>query len=252
MNQINGENNNFTSPTMPIKRKRGRPRKDKSLQNPTKITPTLKNPMKITPTLNYPPPLNSIGDANGSLVGQPVTGVIEASFDAGFLLNVNIGNSGTCLRGVVFKPGHYRPVSVENDVAPHIQMVNRNEIPIPMENRNVGFSGSREVLNNGSLELETSGGQVKPVVLEVANKLPNGSFENMGNLESDGNGISRPNEVNNKSLDLEPPTDEHLLNNNNNNQSQEAPQSYSNSRMGPMSMLLQAVQEKMTKPGGSS
>lgn len=285
MEQINSAGNNGTPPTMPVKRKRGRPRKDKSI----------KDPMQITPRINYAPPLNSAGEAHGSLVGQSVTGVVEASFDAGFLLNVNIGNSGTCLRGVVFKPGYYHPVCAKNDVAPHVQKINRNEIPLSKQNENrqyvVNTDGKRngQLSNNESiLELKSSRGKDKKVsvvslssvplrgtvksVHEAATMIPNGVSQNRGPSESkqsDSNGISGPNEANkrnevssqssegclengdytNKPHDLEPLSDVHSLNN---HQSQETPQPYNNSRMGPMSMLLQVVQEKMMKPRGSS
>jgi hypothetical protein len=60
------------------------------------------------------------------MVGQPISGVIEATFEAGFLLSVKVGNSDSMLRGVVFKPGHCDPVSVDNDVAPDVPMIRRN------------------------------------------------------------------------------------------------------------------------------
>ncbi|KAJ0809898.1 hypothetical protein HanPI659440_Chr01g0020511 [Helianthus annuus] len=67
------------------------------------------------------------------MVGQTVTGVVEATFDAGYLLAVRIGNSKITLRGAVFKPGHTAPVTPENDVAPHVEMIKRTEIPFPTE-----------------------------------------------------------------------------------------------------------------------
>lgn len=57
------------------------------------------------------------------MVGQEVTGVVEATLDAGYLLSVRIGDSNTYLRGIVFKPGHYVPVTADNDVAPHVPNV---------------------------------------------------------------------------------------------------------------------------------
>ncbi|KAL9268859.1 METABOLIC NETWORK MODULATOR 1-like protein [Drosera capensis] len=72
-------------------------------------------------------------DAAGdvSILGVSVTGVIEGSFDDGYILSVQIGNSETPLRGVIFKPGHYLPVTAELDVAPHVQMIKRKEVPFP-------------------------------------------------------------------------------------------------------------------------
>ncbi|KAL3683612.1 hypothetical protein R1sor_001634 [Riccia sorocarpa] len=68
-------------------------------------------------------------DAN--LVGKPVTGVLDGSFDAGYLLTVRVGDSDTYLRGVVFGPGLTVPVTKENDIAPHVKHIKREDIPFP-------------------------------------------------------------------------------------------------------------------------
>ncbi|KAF2285776.1 hypothetical protein GH714_007745 [Hevea brasiliensis] len=88
----------------------------------------------VTVNGNQPRQVDPVNDASDIMVGQVVHGVIEAAFDAGYLLTVRVGNSETTLRGVVFKPGRCVPVSTDNDVAPGIQMIRRNEIPIPREN----------------------------------------------------------------------------------------------------------------------
>lgn len=132
------------------KRKRGRPRKDRS-QNPGKSTHV---PYKRDQNHNHgegapippgfegangnqqPPSVDTIkSKKEESVIGQIVTGVIEAVFDAGYLLSVRIGDSDTSLRGLVFKPGHYVPVSAENDVAPSLKMIRRNEVPFPSRNQ---------------------------------------------------------------------------------------------------------------------
>ncbi|XP_057472992.1 protein METABOLIC NETWORK MODULATOR 1-like isoform X1 [Actinidia eriantha] len=135
MNQVNQENNNGAPLNMPVKRKRGRPRKDQSL--PRWETAPMPPGFGVV-NGNQPRQVLAIEDASASFVGQPVTGVVEAVFDAGYLLAVKIGNSNTSLRGVVFKPGHYVPISSENDVAPHVQMIRRNEIPFPRKNQTRG------------------------------------------------------------------------------------------------------------------
>ncbi|XP_058750428.1 mitochondrial distribution and morphology protein 34-like [Vicia villosa] len=66
------------------------------------------------------------------MLGKMVTGVIEAAFNDGYLVNVKVADSDSFLRGVVFLPGQVTPVTAENDVAPHIQMIKRKEFPIPM------------------------------------------------------------------------------------------------------------------------
>ncbi|KAL2247623.1 uncharacterized protein LOC105176693 [Sesamum indicum] len=113
----------------PIKRKRGRPRKDPSL----KRTGTARVPPGFEGVKEHLPQRADRTDGMDSMVGQAVTGVVEASFDAGYLLSVRIGNSNTNLRGVVFKPGHFIPVTAENDVAPHLQMIRRNDVNFPAE-----------------------------------------------------------------------------------------------------------------------
>ncbi|ESQ55172.1 hypothetical protein EUTSA_v10025850mg [Eutrema salsugineum] len=90
------------------KRKRGRPRKEES-------STQQENP-QVTPKLDI------------NLVGQMVSGVVEGSFDAGYILNVKVKDSDTKLRGLVFKPGKVTPVTPENDVAPRVKMFSREEI----------------------------------------------------------------------------------------------------------------------------
>lgn len=125
---------------LPLKRKRGRPRKDQSLNRfqSTRI------PSGFGSRGNQSHRVDKIDDTNGGMVGQPVTGVIEAAFDAGYLLTVRIGNSNTNFRGVVFKPGNYSPITAENDVAPHVQMIKRNEVRFPVENQLQSSNWPRE------------------------------------------------------------------------------------------------------------
>ncbi|KAM7498875.1 hypothetical protein LguiA_023289 [Lonicera macranthoides] len=130
MNQANQGNNSDASPGIPAKRKRGRPRKDPSLSRLDIARPP---PGFEAVNGNQSRQVDPIEDSNDGVVGQAVNGVVEAVFDAGYLLAVKIGNSNTSLRGVVFKPGHYTPVTAENDVAPHLQMIRRNEIHFPMD-----------------------------------------------------------------------------------------------------------------------
>lgn len=154
MNQDNPGTDPVPSPSLPLKRKRGRPRKFPTMDNT--IPPRYRKmhieenaPLRRNPGLGFgenaqiPPgyvrmnsnrPWQPKQAENDILVGQLVHGVVEAVFDAGCLLSVKVGNSETTLRGVVFKPGHYVPVSAENDVAPHLQMIQRKDIPIPPVN----------------------------------------------------------------------------------------------------------------------
>lgn len=108
-------NNNHTTSGDPLaKRKRGRPRKHLKLDDSNHHHHH-----------NSPPGFSrSLHDE--AMVGQHVSGVIEATFEDGFLLAVKVGDSDNILRGVVFKRGHSTPVSVDNDVAPLVPMIRRN------------------------------------------------------------------------------------------------------------------------------
>ncbi|KAJ6314042.1 hypothetical protein OIU78_017658 [Salix suchowensis] len=50
-------------------------------------------------------------------------------------MSSRVGDTETTLRGVVFKPGHYVPVNPENDIAPDVPMIIRNEIPLTRESK---------------------------------------------------------------------------------------------------------------------
>ncbi|KAB2078415.1 hypothetical protein ES319_A06G160600v1 [Gossypium barbadense] len=72
--------------------------------------------------------------ASSDMLGQMVSGVIEGSFDAGYVLHVKVGDTNTHLRGLVFLPGLFAPITNANDVAPHAKMHKRKDIPIPFVN----------------------------------------------------------------------------------------------------------------------
>lgn len=146
MDQQNQNNTPDGSGDVPLKRKRGRPRKyprPDSEESPHMLLSQNKkqNPGSGEQT-SLPPGFEGVNgnqhlqrdQENGSndvMVGQAVSGVIEAVFDAGYLLSVKVGDSDTSLRGLVFKPGRYIPISPENDVAPGVPMIRRNEVPFP-------------------------------------------------------------------------------------------------------------------------
>ncbi|KAL8127293.1 uncharacterized protein LOC141721300 [Apium graveolens] len=149
-------NSSYDSAGISLKRKRGRPRKDKSLYHALSVRPREPENLLRIENASVPPgfPLlngvqvNSVED--GSIkVGQAVTGVVESVFDAGYLIAVKIGNSNITLRGVVFKPGHYAPVTAQNDVAPHLQMIRGNDVaqrrqrrPKERHQRNAAYLGN--------------------------------------------------------------------------------------------------------------
>ncbi|KAG8386131.1 hypothetical protein BUALT_Bualt03G0117100 [Buddleja alternifolia] len=162
------------------KRGRGRPRKDPSLKRAQRARPGLEVPKQH---------LSQRADrtvAIDPMVGQSVTGVIEATFDAGYLLSVRIANSNTNLRGVVFKPGHYVPITAENDVAPHVQMIRRNDVHVPAEKlaMQTGPSKRKYAPPKTAPSVHPVGerGKLVPVVLQPVN-LPNGLQQNLDSGE---------------------------------------------------------------------
>lgn len=159
---------------LPLKRRRGRPRKDQSPslgRDAPMVRPGIE---RITQN-----PAHQVD----AMVGQAVTGTIEASFDAGFLLSVTIGDSKTKLRGIVFKPGHYVPITSENDIAPHVEMIHRNKIHLPVGGkvrRRRRYKHKAEFNESKDNQLSTivlapsvppvgARGTVVPVVLQPAN-----------------------------------------------------------------------------------
>ncbi|KAI3718731.1 hypothetical protein L6452_19613 [Arctium lappa] len=129
---------------LPVKRKRGRPRKDESMPRNDKrqtqtssISPAQPPPISAVTNLQPLPTvaMNPIAD-NHNMVGQVVTGVIDGVFDAGYLLSVRVGPNNTLLRGLVFQQGHFCPITPANDVAPHLKMCRRQVFQLPNSNQN--------------------------------------------------------------------------------------------------------------------
>lgn len=135
MDPMNQEVSPDASLTAPEKRKRGRPRKDPSERRAQKARSRAAADMSpgFVQSTSKPKRVDPINDPTEVIIGQVVTGVVEATFDAGFLLAVRIGNSKITLRGAVFKPGQAAPVTPENDVAPNAEMIKRTEVPFPSE-----------------------------------------------------------------------------------------------------------------------
>ncbi|RDX68138.1 hypothetical protein CR513_52903, partial [Mucuna pruriens] len=146
MDQQNQNNTPDGSGDVPLKRKRGRPRKypkpdseessyilvsQNKRQNPVRVEQTPVPPGFEAVNGNQQAQRGQENHSNNAMVGQLVSGVIEAVFDAGYLLSVRVGDSDTTLRGLVFKPGRYVPISPENDVAPSVPMIQRNEVSFP-------------------------------------------------------------------------------------------------------------------------
>ena len=125
-------NNSFDSALIPLKQKRGHPQKDESLYHVPSVRPRTHNNLLGTGNASVPEHVNPVEDTF-SKVGQAVTAVVESEFDDGYVITGKIGNSD--LRGVLFKPGHYAPVTAENDVAPHLSMIRGKETPHATQKR---------------------------------------------------------------------------------------------------------------------
>ncbi|KAL5578861.1 hypothetical protein UlMin_011303 [Ulmus minor] len=152
--------------TPPPKRKRGRPRKDEQRREEGLVSGSLvrreialgsqtvtgsDSPMKgkqtvtgsdipmkgkQTVTGSHSPmkgkqTVDSSSLVDDGMLGQVVTGVIDGKFDAGYLIHVKVGDSDTMLRGLAFLPGRFIPITPASDVAPHVPMYHRREVPFP-------------------------------------------------------------------------------------------------------------------------
>ncbi|KMZ58002.1 hypothetical protein ZOSMA_7G00300 [Zostera marina] len=118
MDEENQNNITAEPASCSIKRKRGRPRKDDVSASDSGRRISRKN--------------EHSSQVENVLVGQFVSGVLDGRFDAGYMLTVTVGNTGSVLTGVVFEPGHSVPISAENDIAPNVQMLKRSHVvPVP-------------------------------------------------------------------------------------------------------------------------
>ncbi|XP_059440166.1 protein METABOLIC NETWORK MODULATOR 1 isoform X2 [Corylus avellana] len=149
MDQQSQRTSSLSPGDLPMKRKRGRPRKDENpvLGKKSPVTPGSDSVRKNKESAG------TSDDVNLDMVGQVVTGVIEGSFDAGYLLNVKVGDTDTQMRGVVFLPGLFTPITAANDVAPHAKMHTRKEIPIPVLNPQTQFHNSVPLSGQSAVKL---------------------------------------------------------------------------------------------------
>ncbi|KAI5069796.1 hypothetical protein GOP47_0016097 [Adiantum capillus-veneris] len=63
----------------------------------------------------------NVTESRKAIIGQEVHGIVDGSFDAGYLLTVKVGDSPLVFRGLVFEPGMLPPLSKNNDIAPTIR-----------------------------------------------------------------------------------------------------------------------------------
>lgn len=152
MAQQNEHNHYFEPASVPVKRKRGRPRKEDVLgTEPSGRTQQQRR---------NPPPTSCPG-----LAGRPVSGVLDGVFDAGFLITVRVDNNGPLLRGVVFDSRLSVPISAANDVAPHIKMSKREEFLIPPPIPAEQLRRRKVVVDDGSQGLDLKSKLAEAVIL---------------------------------------------------------------------------------------
>ncbi|KAL1206488.1 Protein METABOLIC NETWORK MODULATOR 1 [Cardamine amara subsp. amara] len=138
------DNNHTVSGDSMAKRKRGRPRKHLKMESNVQ---SIGSP----PGFSMTQPQIRQRDEDEAMVGQQIHGVIEATFEAGFLVSVKFENSDSVFRGLVFKPGRCDPVSVDNDIAPHLPMIRRNsDVVLHHGSANGGGRKSRVRQRRGS------------------------------------------------------------------------------------------------------
>lgn len=151
--------------SLPAKRKRGRPRKDGNLPK-TNMEGSSK-PVLINSAGNESSSNRTIFQQfesklnDGNLIGKVISGVIDGRFDDGFFVSVRIGNNGPVgpvLRGVIFEPGKFSPLTSSNDVAPQAKIFQRRDISIPthgQQNQINEVVGSQSVMKQpGQLSLQ--------------------------------------------------------------------------------------------------
>ncbi|XP_024530947.1 uncharacterized protein LOC112346370 [Selaginella moellendorffii] len=113
----------------PVKKRRGRPRKCDTIAAAAAAaaaSPQLGTNGGVGPTPARKVRKRKIDplsppQVDASLVGQSVHGVLDGSFDAGYILTVRVGETDTILRGVVFGPGLCVPITTANDIAPNVR-----------------------------------------------------------------------------------------------------------------------------------
>ncbi|KAG6546639.1 hypothetical protein Mapa_011828 [Marchantia paleacea] len=96
------------------------------------------------------------GDASGkavdpAFVGKCVSGTVDGSFDAGYLVTVRVGDTDMVFRGVLFEPSIAMPPNNTNDVAPNVKLVRRNDGIVfpsagPMHSSSGPASSSKQML----------------------------------------------------------------------------------------------------------
>lgn len=138
--EMEGDAAGISPAAPPVKRRRGRPRKSELPPTPSsakdavgsqKATGTGTDSTKPRKQRKRKGVEVAPASVDVSMIGQQVTGVLDGTFDAGYLLSVRVGSSDMILRGVVFGPGLSVPLSRVNDIAPGVKQVRREEMPLP-------------------------------------------------------------------------------------------------------------------------
>ncbi|GLJ26540.1 hypothetical protein SUGI_0514070 [Cryptomeria japonica] len=157
-----------------VKKKRGRPRKSETVLLPGEITA-----LGVMPSSESKPKKARLSDTNsshfgcgnGSLVGQPVHGVLDGSFDAGYLISVRVGDTDAVLRGVVFGPA--TPMALSEVYEPL-----RGTDYTPTESEAAPENGLQHQQNHMSSKIQVQ--QVHGAILEPIYVSANNQVESSG------------------------------------------------------------------------
>lgn len=134
ISQMDGSKDMFAELELPMKRKRGRPRKAEGSSSgeaenqhhpphPTSSAPA--NQQRNNEILNDGG--HACGNSSDSVLGQVVHGVIDADFGDGYLVSFRLGEIN--MKGVALKTSRVAPITAANDVAPLAKMFLRQGIP---------------------------------------------------------------------------------------------------------------------------
>ncbi|KAG6794031.1 hypothetical protein POTOM_003264 [Populus tomentosa] len=203
MSEANQGNNPDASAIVPLKRRRGRPCKYPKMEVDHEANAHVLGIQNLNHgenahappgfgvvSSNQPHQVGPVNNAIDAMIGQSVYGLIEATFDAGYLLNVRVGDTETTWRGVVFKPLHLMlditSLLIQKMILPQMfqgsegmrfplrekAIIRYTPVSLGLEVEMVGSKG-KQVLSVVPKTPTISRGNVVPVVLQPVN-LSNG------------------------------------------------------------------------------
>lgn len=185
MSQENQALNPAPVENLPVKRKRGRPRKNENVAREVKESVSDSVPDVVKRNRRRRDRKASSVDP---MVGQVVTGVLDGSFDAGYLLTVRVGDTNRILKGIVFEPRLSVPVSDANDIAPQVKMVKRIHVsldkPTPPNDYATNQYKQRS-RSSGNLPPRNEVSVPTKQLPQIASQVSNGVLNNVNRVSQD-------------------------------------------------------------------